>query len=160
MDKLNKILKGLWRYKERMVLVVMLCFLGYRVYELFNPQPAETAAAAVGGEPELPQIPPNDPPPDAPGQYYNMLHRSPFSYYSDAPVDDRNALPPEIKLELLAIRQVSGKWRAQIRTETAKKWYDEGENFEEFVLESINPDENSAVVYVTRIARSVTVRIR
>lgn len=160
MDKLQKFVKGLWRFKERIVLVVMLGFLGFRLWELVNPQEAQSVTSAAAGKAAQLDYPPNAPAPDAPGQYYNLLHRSPFSVYSDAPVDTKDSLPPDIKLELTAIRQVSGKWRAQIKTETAKKWYDEGEPFEEFVLESINPEENSAVLYVTRIARSVTIRIR
>lgn len=162
MDKLQKFFKGLWRFKERIVLVVLIGFLGYRVYELFNPKPLEPPPQTMIGEADLPEQAPNPPPPDAPGSYYNLIHRSPFSYFSDAIVDGKvGESPEELGLALLDLKQVSGKWRVRLKTPAVKgKWYDEGEKFEEFILEKIDPDDKSVEIYVERIAKTVTVRLR
>ncbi|MBX3177298.1 MAG: hypothetical protein KF886_08060 [Candidatus Hydrogenedentes bacterium] len=159
MDKLQKFFKAIWRYKERIVFVVLLGVLGYRVYQLFNPQEPVSAASPPTGAPEPPQIAPNAPSPDPPGQYYNMIHRSPFSYYSDAEVDPNRVRPEDLGLQLLDIKPVGGKLRARVKTESARKWYDEGESFEEFILESIDAEDRSAVVYVERLGQSVTLRL-
>jgi len=158
MDKIQKFFKGIWRYKERIVLVVLLCVLAFRVYELFVPKELEASAPVPAGPPPVPEIAPGTPLTDAPGQY-SLLRRSPFSIYSDAKVDAGTMTPEELGLYLLDIKEVAGKWRARIRTNSARKWYDEGENFEEFVLESIDPKAGTAVVYVERIAKTVTLRL-
>lgn len=159
MDKLQKIFKGLWRYKERIVLIALLGVLGYRVYELFTPKELEAGVVTSTGEAQAPEIAPGAPFTDAPGQYATLVRRSPFSIYSDAKVDVNGETPEELGLELLDIKDVGGKWRARIRTNSARKWYDEGESFEEFVLESIDHEAGTAVVYVERIAKTVTLRL-
>ena len=121
MDKLQKIMKGVWRYKERIVLAVLLCVLAYRVYELFVPKTLEASVQPPSGEYTPPEIAPNPETPDAPGQYNTLVRRSPFSYYSDEIVDPNEITLEELGLELLSIREVSGKWRARIKTKTAKK---------------------------------------
>ena len=159
MDKLQKIFKGIWRYKERIVLVVLLCVLGYRVYELFVPKELEAGVTTTSGPAEPPEVAPGPPSTDAPGSYATLVRRSPWSIYSDAKVDVDSVSPEELGLQLLDIKEVGGKWRARIRTNSARKWYDEGENFEEFVLESIDSEAGTAVVYVERIAKTVTLRL-
>ncbi len=162
MDKLQKFFKGLWRYKERIVFVVMLGFLGYRVYELFVPKNPELPPAVEVGEAARPEIPPNMAAPDAPEAYASLVRRSPFSYFSDAKTGEGDDETEQLGLGLLAIRQVGTKWRVKLRTPgvTRGKWYDEGEPFEEFVLEKINPEEKSVEVYSESIARTVTVTLR
>lgn len=162
MDKLQKILNGIWHYKERIVLVVLLGFLAYRVYELFNPTELDIVIAEERGEAAPPEIPPNPPAPDAPGEYRTLERRSPFSYYSDAKLDgDGGISPEELGLALLDIKEVGNRWRARLRTPGAdRKWYWEGDSFEEFVLEEVNPEEGTAVIYVERLARSLTLRLR
>ena len=161
MDKLQKVFKGLWRFKERFVLILLLGFLCYRVYELFVPKVLEAAPPDQKGKAEPPQPPPNNPPVDAPGQYAGLYHSNPFTYFSDAPTSGEGGLTgKEAGIELLNIKQMpGGKWRAQLKTGAAKKWYDEGEPFEEFKLESINPDDKTVVVYAERFAKTVTLRL-
>ncbi len=158
MDKIQKFFKGLWRYKERIVLVALLCVLGYRVYELFTPKEIAAGEVDAVGSAAPPEVAPGSPATDAPGQYQTLVRRSPFSIYSDAMVDLNSVSPEELGLELLDIKEVIGKWRAQIRTKSAKKWYDEGEPFEQFVLESIDHEAGAVVVYVESIAKTVTLR--
>lgn len=159
MDKLQKIFKGLWRYKERIVLVALLGFLGYRVYELFVPKVLEAAAPDQRGKPEPPAPPPNKPPLDAPGQYAGLYRSNAFSYYSDTPTDGTSLTGKEAGIELLKLQEMpDGRWRAQLKT-SAKKWYYEGDPFEEFKLEKINPEEKTVVVYAERFAKTVTLRL-
>jgi hypothetical protein len=162
MDKLQKIFKGFWRYKERFVLVVLLGFLGFRVYELFVPKVLEAAAPDERGKPAPPQPPPNNPALDAPGEYAGLYRSNAFTYFSDAPTEGGTGLTgKEAGIELLNLKQMpDGRWRAQLKTSVTKKWYDEGEPFEEFKVESINPEEKTVVVYAERFARTVTLRIQ
>lgn len=162
MDKLQKFFKGIWRYKERIVLAVLVCVLGYRVYELFVPNEFVSSAQRDTGQPEPPEIAPTAPAPDPPGQYNTFERRSPFSYYSDAKVDGTGPSAEELGLKLLDIKQVGSKWRAKVTTPAIErgKWYDESESFEEFVLESINAEEGTVVVYVERLAKTMTLRLR
>lgn len=162
MDKLQKFFKGIWRYKERIVLAILVCVLAYRVYELFGPGEQPEQVQAVTIPPEPPEIAPNAPAPDPPGQYGTLVRRSPFSYYSDAKVDTSGPSAEELGLKLLRVKEVGGKWRAQVTTPaiTRGKWYDEGESFEEFVLESIDPEAGTADVYVERLAKTITLRLR
>lgn len=159
MDKILKSLKKLWRYKERLVLIVLLGFLGYNVYRIFVPKPEEPVLPTVPGDPPVAKLP--DPRlPDAPGTYRTFTQRNPFSYYSDAEIEPGSGLTPEqagISLEGLQ-EGIGGKWRAKLRT-TASKWYDEGDSFEEFRVEEIDPVERRVVVYAERFARTVTLTL-
>jgi hypothetical protein len=160
MDKLQKLMKSIWRYKERFVLVVLLCFLCFRVYELFVPKVMEAAVPEERGKPDPPMPPPGNPPVDGPGQYAGLYRSNAFSYFSDAPTDGEGVSGKEAGIELLNLKQMpDGRWRAQLKTSVTKKWYDEGEPFEEFKLESINPDDKSVVVYAERFARTITLRM-
>ncbi len=160
MDKLQKIFKGLWRFKERIVLVALLGVLCFKVYELFVPKELEAAAVDLSGKPDPPAPPPNRPPLDAPGQYAGLYRSNAFTYFSDAPTEGGTGLTGrEAGIEMLDMKEVQGKWRVQLKTGAAKKWYDEGEEFEEFKVESINPDEKSVVVYAERFAKTVTLRL-
>lgn len=161
MDKIQKFFVGLWRVKERIVLVALLGFLAFRVYQLFVPQTLEAGSTDQKGEAEPPQPAPNNPAPDAPGQYAALYNSNAFTYYSDAPVDSGGGLTPkEAGIELLDLKQgPGGAWRARLKTGAARKWYNEGEEFEEFKVESINPDEKTVVVYAERFAKTVTLRL-
>lgn len=159
MDKLQKIFKGIWRFKERIVLVALLAYFGFRVYELFVPKELEAAVTDQSGKPEPPAPPPNRPPLDAPGQYAGLYRSNAFTYFSDAPTEGGTGLTAkEAGIELVDLKEVRGKWRARLKTVTTK-WYDEGEEFEEFKIESINPEEKTVVVYAERFAKTVTLRL-
>ena len=160
MDKLQKFMKGIWRFKERFVLLVLLGFLAFRVYELFVPKVLEAAPPDAVGTTEPPKPPPNNPPLDGPGQYASLYRSNAFTYFSDAPSDSEGLTAKEAGIELLKLQEMpDGRWRAQLKTTVTKKWYYEGEPFEEFKLESINPDDQTVVVYAERFAKTVTLRM-
>lgn len=165
-DKLRKVLGWIWHNKERMVLVVMVVILCYRVYEVMNPPPEEGPANYPSPITDRARIPPEAQPPvppetvsiDVPGNYSNLYRQNPFWYHSGerTGAGEQAVTPEDLDIELLAIREVNGRWRAQLRTQTTRDWYDEGEEFEEFVLEQINPEENSVVIYAARVAERLT----
>lgn len=160
MDKLQKFMKSVWRFKERFVLLVLLGFLAFRVYELFVPKALEAAPPDATGKRDAPKPPPNNPPVDGPGQYASLYRSNAFTYFSDAPSDGEGLTAKEAGIELLKLQEMpDGRWRAQLKTTVTKKWYYEGEPFEEFKLESINPDDQTAVVYAERFAKTVTLRM-
>lgn len=157
MDKLQKFMKSVWRFKERFVLLVLLGFLAFRVYELFVPKVLEAAPPDATGKRDAPQPPPNNPPLDGPGQFTGIYRTNAFTYFSDAPSDGEGLTAKEAGIELLKLQEMpDGRWRAQLKTTVTKKWYYEGEPFEEFKLESINPDDQTVVVYAERFAKTVT----
>ena len=153
-----------------MVLVVMVVILCYRVYEVMNPPPEEGPANYPPPITDPERIPPEarpDIPPetvsiDVPGSYSNLYRQNPFWYHSGErrASEDQALTPEELNIELLAVREVNGRWRAQLRTETARGWYDEGEEFQEFVLEQINPEEESVVIYAARYAERLTLTMQ
>ncbi len=169
-DKLRKAFGWIWYNKERMVLVVMVAILCYRVYQVMNPPPEEgpthypppiTDTAQIPAE-AMPPVPPETVPIDVPGNYSNLYRQNPFWYHSGdrARSEDKALTPEDLDIELLAIREVSGRWRAQLRTQTTRAWYDEGEEFEEFVLEQINPEQQSVVIYAARYAERLTLTMQ
>lgn len=161
MDKLQKFFKGFWRYKERLVLVVLLGFLAFRIYELFVPKELEAAQTSTSGTREAPQPPPNNPPLDAPGQFAGLYRSNAFTYFSDAPSDGEGPTAREAGIELVKLQEMpDGRWRAQLKTTVTRKWYYEGDPFEEFKLESINPEDQTVVVYAERFARTITLRLQ
>ena len=52
------------------------------------------------------------------------------------------------------------RWRAQLRTRSTTKWYDEGEEFEQFILEQVNPEDKTVVVYSEQYGRRFTLEMR
>jgi len=160
MDKLQKIFKGIWRFKERIVLVALLGVLGFKVYELFMPKELEAAVDDSIGTPPPPPPPPNRPPLDAPGQYAGLYRSNAFTYYSDTPTGKDQISGKEAGIELLKLQEMpDGRWRAQLKT-NAKKWYYEGDEFEQFKLETINAEEQTVVVYAEKFAKTVTLRMQ
>ena len=141
------------------MLVVLIGFLGYNVYQIFEPKPIEVPDFIASKETPVPPPPPGISV-DAKGDYNNLVARNPFSYWSDAKLSGSGELRAEdIGVELLSIRDLGdGKLRAQLRTRSAKKWYDQGESFEVFRLEEINQAEDAVVVYSVEHAKSVTIR--
>ena len=140
-------------------MVLLLGVLAFNVYKIFVPREVEMTVPASAGQVPVPPVP-EPQMTDAPGQYASFVRRNPFSYYSDAEVDTSGGLTAEeAGIHLIAIKEgIGGKWRAQLKTKVPK-WYDEGESFEEFRLEEIDPVEQKVVVYANRFAKTVVLTI-
>jgi hypothetical protein len=171
-DKLRKISKWIWLNKERMLLAVMFALLCYRVYVVVYPPPppqfplVKAPTAHLPESPEerkelgLPEAPPPRPPMDLPGNFSSLYNRNPFWYYSGQKQETGTEVTAEnLGIKLLNIREVGGRWRAQLRTSSTTKWYDEGEQFEEFELQKINPEDKTVVIYAERYAKRFTLSI-
>jgi hypothetical protein len=159
LDKILKISKKLWLIKERLVLVVLLGFLAFNIYKIFVPKVPEVAARTTPGSPPAASVP-FPVKTDGPGQYRALHTRNPFSYYSDAVLGGKSGVTAEeAGIHLLDLKQVGGgKWRARLKTKSTK-WWDEGDSFEEFVLEKIDPESRTVIVYVTKLAKPVTLSV-
>lgn len=171
MDKLRKIGSWFWYNKERMVLIIMVIVLAYRVYGVISPAEPPSWSPIPIPQTELPQteeerqalglpgLPPLAPTDGLPGTYTSMYDRNPFWYYSGQKDDrDKGIDEKDLNIQLLKIQDAGGKPRAQLRTTSATKWYSEGEQFEEYELVSIDPDTESVVVYSERYSRQFTLK--
>ncbi|MCF6286574.1 MAG: hypothetical protein L3K26_15470 [Candidatus Hydrogenedentes bacterium] len=159
MDKILKFFKKLWLFKERLFLVILLGVLALNIYRIFVPPVPEIVKS-----PPMPEPPVVEDPPrlrlDVKGQYTGLVDRGPFSYYSDTDLDASGNVVKNAGVELLLIKQsASGRWRARLKTKSTK-WWDEGDSFETFVLEKIDPVEQTVVVYVEKFAKSITLRVK
>ncbi len=167
-DKVKKIVIWFWLNIEKFVLVVMLGILGYRVYVIAFPPPPPVEEIYSPPRKDVPAelkppVPPPLPPGSVPGTYVSLWKENPFWYYAGEPTTGRReqtVSERDLGITLLNIRQVGDKWRAQLRTRSTTKWYDEGEEFEQFILEQINPEENTVVIYSEQYGRRFTLQMR
>jgi hypothetical protein len=174
MDKLQKIGAWFWRNKERIVLIVMLLVLAYRVYGVMNPAPAkiwphvptpQTILPEAGEERQslgLPNNPPVRPPDGLPGVYTSVYEKNPFWYYSGQKQQEgkQEVSVEDLNIQLLNIQEVDGKPRAQLHTSRTTKWYFEGESFEEFELTRIDTETQTVVVYSEKYTRQFTLKMQ
>lgn len=167
-DKIRKIAAWIWNNKERMVLVLMVGFLMYRVYQVFFPPPPPEEAALRPPAQSLPEDPPPgvspprppvQPPMRLPGDYATIHQRNPFWYFGRQQAGSGSDASTDVQIDVLRIREVNNQYRAQLRTATTTGWYNEGERFEEFELVSIDPDEDSVTVYAERLGRRITLTV-
>jgi len=146
-----------------MVLGVVVVVLCSRVYEVLRPEeppptpeydfpesevPRDSVARAEFEFPDSPSLPPARRVPEV---WKPLWERSPFWYNAQPGQEDRDAdgnqrQDPGIRLLAIAERP-DGSPRAQLRTASSKKWYDEGEEFEKYVLISIDPENKQCEVY-------------
>lgn len=169
MDKVVAIGKWLWLNKERFVLLVVMAVFCYRVYVVLNPPEPPVVVPPKSPIPgPIPDelMPPSPPLPLArslPGGYSGLYNNNPFCYYCKerGPGDIEVFDPEKLGITLLAIRKLSdGRVRAQLSTKTVpKRWYNEGEPFEEYELQEIDAENNSVVIYSERYARRFTLTI-
>lgn len=148
-----------------MVLVIMVGFLCYRVYQMLYPppKPAEKQFRAPGkeiAEEQRPPLPPLRPPMDVPGAYAALHRQNPFWYYGTSAGTTTPGIDPKnLGISLLKVRKVGDKLRAQLRTRSTTQWYNEGEEFEQFVLEQVNPEDNTVVIYSEQYSRRFTLKL-
>jgi len=154
----------IWNQKEKMVLVVLVCVFGFRVYQVVSgPPPAPPEPKKTTGAPEEdPELPGPRPDKSAKADFQSLIQRNPFSVYgvSAAGSEDRDG-EPRIDLTLLRIVPWNdGTYRAEIvssRDSRARR-YEEGEPFEGYRVESIDPAGNTVTVYSSEYERSFTLQ--
>lgn len=144
-----------------MVLIVMLVVLIQRVFELFKEPEArvEKRIERPGPPPEELQPPAVPPAPriDTKGAYSQLDRRNPFTMTGGAAGAATEVTAESLGLKLRRIQPTNGVLRAQIDTESAKRqWYSEGDTFEAYVLQSIDPEAKTVVVYATEYERAFT----
>ncbi len=169
-DKIQKIGIWFWWNKEKFVLIILVGILGYRVYIIAYPPPPEIEEVYSPPRKEIPDDPNLKPPmpqlPPAlaiPGTYAQLWRENPFWYFAGETTSARGTheiTAKDLGITLLNIRQVGEKWRAQLRTRSTTKWYDEGEEFEKFILERINPDDKTVVIHSEQYGRRFTLEMR
>ena len=144
-DKIRKIGGWFWRNKERLILAVMVIYLGTRVYEVFKEQEVDTTfispprpltkekidelVEAGKLPPEAPATPPKSYPY---GQYNTLATKNPF-YYNATTQGNTTDQAQQWDLEVLRVAEPEpGKIRVKIRHGSVNAWYDEGESFAEY----------------------------
>ncbi len=164
MNKLRKLGEALWYNKERIVLGVMVCILLWHVYGIFNPkeeaEPQQFRSPSgeniQGAVAKL--VAATDPPEERPvGQWEGIYTPNPFwALSAQASTASRTSSSSSDNISLINIqRGPGGKWRAQLKTPSVTKWYDEGESFESFRLMKIDPQSNSVEVHSERSGKTL-----
>lgn len=173
-DKLRKIGTSFWYNKERMVLVLMLVVLAYRVYGVINPEPPQTWPRLPSPQTLLPEDPaerqqlglPSDPPPplpmELPGNYVSIYENNPFWYYSgrSESTGTQTVTAEDLGIRLLDIQDAGGRPRARLRTVRTTAWYSENEQFEEYELLRIDPETQTVEVYSEKYKQKFTLKKR
>jgi len=166
-DKLRKAGLWIWLNKERMILLVMVGLLCRQVYAVVYPPAPEVADnLPLPRNPDPEDLPPEIDPPAAqpiaglrsPGEYANLDRSNPFWYYSTQAEGGAATDSDAIDIQLLDIRVAGTKVRAQLQTKATKKWYDEGDKFEEFQLLDIDPDAGTVEIFSEGQGRQVTLQ--
>jgi len=173
-DKIRKIVALLWYSKERLVLVIMVCFLCYRVYEVMYP-PEDDGVAVTPSPPKplpesnemraqlvgevLPPLVPPRPRVDGPEDVASLYRRHPFWVASSPGAPAGDAATETADIELLDIQTMGNRVRARLRTGTTRSWYDEGAEFADYILEDIDPDARSVTVYATRLGERLNLNL-
>lgn len=163
MDKLRKIGLLLWQNKERMVLVLLVAILAYRVYRVMTetyeiPDPPRLGAAPVkepGSEDTANAALPA--PETSSENYQSLSERNPFWYYGTrtegASAQD---VTEEDDILLLDIQpRPGGRYAARIQTRGVK-WYQEGEEFESYQVLKIDPEARTVEVYSGKSGTTLT----
>lgn len=144
-----------------MVLTVLVIVLCYRVYGVVNPPPIEAAPnfpppgnAAPDGVPAPPPVPLPTGSPDT-GQ---IVARNPFSVYGGAPAQVEQE--PQLDIELVRTMPLGpNEARAQIVVNRQRRWVSQGEEFDGYRVERIDPETNEVVIWSQEDARSYTLGV-
>ncbi|HNR29246.1 MAG TPA: hypothetical protein PKI11_00010 [Candidatus Hydrogenedentes bacterium] len=175
-DRVRKIAKWLWFNKERLILVIMLVYLGMRVRQVFEKveetqEPLILPSNVLPDDAQERQIVPPDrpegvgpggkgPPRRPPGAYGSLIDRNPFWFHA-APGSGRPGEEGERwDIQLLQLQEpVPGKVRARIRTLSATKWFDLGDSFEEYEIQDIDMAAGTCTVYSSKYKKSKVLEI-
>jgi len=164
-DKIHKLGVLLWQYKERIVLLVVVGVLCYRVYTAINPPepPAPTPH-------RLPEVVENDAEilPPAPGvpprtlipvDRKELAKRNPFWYHAGGGGNTTDA-PPKVDLELRRIQSApGGGHRAGIRANGRTGYYGEGDVIDgQYELVSIDPENETVTVRADQFEEPIVLR--
>ena len=169
MQKLLNISKWIWANKERMILIVMLCLLGYKVYEVVK-DPGEiefksppTVSTVLNEEKkELLELPPMPiaPPIRAPEDWTSLYRNNMFWYYSGASKQSDATTEEQADITLVRIRTMpNGAVLAQLQTSSDTRWYREGDVFQQYEVLSIDPDAQTCEVRSERLGRVLTLTV-
>jgi hypothetical protein len=177
-DKLRKLGAWIWLVKERMILVVMVAFLVYRVYQVVYPPPMEEGPVVRPPKAKLPDdaaernelvqqatLPPPPPPREllaVPGNYAIVHRNNALWYYSaqQGSTDQGEITAAGLGLYLLDIQRVGTRLRARLQTGSTTRWYNEGEKFEAFELLRVDPEQGTVEVYAEQYGRQLTVQLQ
>ena len=171
MDKIRKIAKWLWVNKERMVLIIMVGVLVYRVNKVIYPDlrpdvdpPKAPVESWVGVPPDRlkiirPPIPPVPPTIDIKESYTNLGLRNPFWLHAKGTTSSTTGeiRPEDLGITLHNIRENQGSLTAQISTQTGgKRWRRLNAQFEQFELVDINDAEQTVTIYADQHRKEFT----
>jgi len=165
-DKVRKAGQWLWDNKERMVLAIMVAFLGYRVYIVLNPAEIQVSApprppSATVPEAEQPPLPDTTVSRDRPEEVAALVRGNPFTLASGVVESGATKRQEDPGIRLLKIVPWrDGGYRAQVITKGNKLQYvGEGEQFENFQVMRIDPEDKLIEVFSNALDRTVTLRL-
>jgi hypothetical protein len=169
MNFLRKIGKWCWDKKERMILVLMLAFLGYRIYTVLYVAESDTSKTFVAPSTDPSKIEDRygDPPRIIKGSdsadIAPLVRRSLFIYESPGKSSggNDNLSDEDSRLQVLMIlEKPDGAHKAQISTGGKKTLLAEGESFESYQLVSIDIEEQACVIYSENSAKEIVVKVK
>lgn len=142
----------------------MLAILTWRVTEVLRPaEDLEGPIIALPGSDPPPieiEIGPPPPPPEA-VPLEPLIRRNPFWVRASPGGADGAGAADDVVLEVLSIQQQpNGTKMARIQTETATKWYPEGESFESYVLREVNAEEGYIVIWSENLREEIRREVR
>ncbi len=148
-----------------MVLAVMVCILIFRVYQVLNPPPDPEGPKIFGpANPTPPEESPVPLPPAAPQNpvsedWTRIWRLTPFRFPPPRTAGsgaDPNDTNPGTLVTLEQIRDIGGgSYRAKIRTASRSAWHAAGDQFEQFTLMSIDPEQNCVTIFSEQEAKNL-----
>ena len=155
MEQLRKIGIACWDVKEKVVLVLMVLLLGYRVFILLKNQPEADGFTINIEEPTTyfkgdPPGPPERPVIDSPPPITPLVRNDIFLYVRKSTRNDGpgNLDSDDANVKVLMITDDGdGGYKARITTGVARKFVSEGDSFESYTLMKIDKDNDCVEIY-------------
>lgn len=165
MEKLRRLGTWFWRYKERVVLAAMVCVWGLRVYRVLEPEKISSERPPSPPKSEVPEgMIPGAPPlmveRDRPMDVSSLVRMNPFTAVGGggAAESATRTEDPGISLQKIT-RWRDGSYRAEVVTKTSKTFrVSEGEQFENFTVNRIDPDTNTVEVFSNELDKTIVLR--